>query len=174
MNNCANLIDIIILQIARQPDNSRSFDINMYFMHNYHTERAQNVNYYVHSGISGSGLHTVCVPRPFILAAVWGKHGTSSGGRSVFVLDGLARISRRVHPLFVPCSPGGLHPATFQTDSGHHKWHTRMKENKIKRYFQNGFQDGCQCSKNVHNSITRRKVVILNPLSGFRSQWIQF
>ena len=43
MNNCANLIDII-LQIARQPDNSRSFDINMYFMHNYHTERAQTVN----------------------------------------------------------------------------------------------------------------------------------
>ena len=81
-------------------------------MYNYHTERAQNVN--VHSGISGSGLHTVCVPRD-LLAAVWGKHGTSSGGRSVFVLDGLARISRRVHPLFVLCSPGVLHPATFPT-----------------------------------------------------------
>ena len=32
--------------------------------------------------------------------------------------DGLARISRRVHPLFVLCSPGGLHPSSFHIDSG--------------------------------------------------------
>ena len=59
-------------------------------------------------------LHTVCIPRAFILAAVWGKHGTSSGGRSVFVLDGLAQISRRVHPLFVLCSPEDFTPRPFK------------------------------------------------------------
>ena len=61
-------------------------------------------------------VYTPCAYREL---SYWQRSGVNtSGGRSVFVLDGLARISRRVHPLFVLCSPGGLHPATFQTDSG--------------------------------------------------------
>ena len=64
-------------------------------------------------------VYTPCAYRDL---SYWQRSGVNTerppGGRSVFVLDGVAQISRRVHPLFVPCSPGGLHPATFQTDSG--------------------------------------------------------
>ena len=112
-----------IPQIARQPDNSRSFDINMYFMHNYHTERAQNVfilgfpvpvytpcvyrdlSYWQRSGrtfrVRARRSSTNFTPCSSTVRAVFtrrtsprdlsnwqwsgGEHGTSSGGRSVFL-----------------------------------------------------------------------------------------
>ena len=43
-----------------------------------------------------SEVFPVRIPQAFISTVDKGKHGTSSGGCAVFVLDGLARHSRRV------------------------------------------------------------------------------
>ena len=55
--------------------------------------------------------NTVCVPRPFILAAVWSKHGTSSErDASVF------RARRVLARIFTPCSStvrACVHPEDF-------------------------------------------------------------
>ena len=48
-----------------------------------------------------SEVYPVRIPRAFISTVDKGKHGTSSGGCAVFVLDGLARHSRRVCAVFV-------------------------------------------------------------------------
>ena len=50
-----------------------------------------------------------------------GKHGTSSGGCAVFVLDGLARLSRRVCAVFViVLYPGSVYlsPGSIYINSG--------------------------------------------------------
>ena len=55
----------------------------------------------------------VCIrrARAFILTVDKGKHGTSSGGCAAFVLDGLARLSRRVCAVFVlVLCPGSVLP----------------------------------------------------------------
>ena len=53
----------------------------------------------------------VRIPRAFISTVDKGKHGTSSGGCAVFVLDGLARHSLRVCAMFVlVLCPGGVLP----------------------------------------------------------------
>ena len=61
------------------------------------------------------------MPRAFISTVEEGKHGTTSGGCAVFVLDGLARHSRRVCAVFVPCfCPGKIYlsPESVYIDSG--------------------------------------------------------
>ena len=53
----------------------------------------------------------VCIRRAFILTVDEGKHGTSSGGCAVFVLDGLARQSHHVCAVFVlVLCPGSVLP----------------------------------------------------------------
>ena len=59
--------------------------------------------------------------RAFILTVDKGKHGTSSRGCAAFVLDGLARLSRRVCAVFVlVLCPGSVLPQSrsIYIDSG--------------------------------------------------------
>ena len=63
-----------------------------------------------------------CIRRAFILTVDKGKHGTSSGGYPRVVLDGLARLSRRVCAVFVlVLCPGSVLPQSrerLNIDSG--------------------------------------------------------
>ena len=66
----------------------------------------------------------VFIPRAFILTVDKGKHGTSSGGYPRVVLDGLARLSRRVCacPLSRQCftSVPGAFISTVDNSRGRH------------------------------------------------------